>query len=163
MSVTFTKLFSSITESTVWCEPDRTRIVWITMLAMADKRGRIWASIPGLAGRARVPIEDCQIALDTFLGPDRYSRTEENDGKRKEKIDGGWQLLNYTKYREMRDEETVREIKRRYMRDKRARDKGKITIKAQHVTVEQTGNSGTQWNQAEADAEAVIPSTSAKK
>jgi hypothetical protein len=49
MSVTFTKLFSSITESTVWDEPDRVRLVWITMLAMADKHGRVWASVPGLA------------------------------------------------------------------------------------------------------------------
>ena len=86
MSVTFTKLFSSITESTVWCESERTRLVWITMLAMADRQGRVWASIPGLANRARVPMEDCQIALDRFLGPDRYSRTSDNEGRRIEHL-----------------------------------------------------------------------------
>ena len=102
-NVYFTKLFTSITQSTVWCEPHTTRIVWITMLAMADKKGRVWAAIPGLANTARVTIEECEQALARFMAPDKYSRTPDNDGRRIEPIDGGWQLLNYTKYREMRD------------------------------------------------------------
>ena len=162
MSITFTKLFSSITASTIWCEPERTRLVWITMLAMADRKGRIWASMPGLAHMARVPEPDCQIALDTLLAPDRHSRTKEHDGRRIAEIDGGWQLLNYIKFREMRDEESVREIKRRYMQQKRAQAKAHVTIKAQSVTVEQTVNSGTPWNQAEEEAEAVKPEQSPK-
>ena len=73
------------------------------MLAMADKKGRVWAAIPGLANTARVTIEECEQALARFMAPDKYSRTPDNDGRRIEPIDGGWQLLNYTKYREMRD------------------------------------------------------------
>ncbi len=109
MSITFTKLFSSITESTVWCEPSNIRIVWITMLAMADKRGRVWASVPGLANRARVPIEDARAAITTFLSPDPDSRTPDYEGRRIEAIDGGWRLLNYDKYRATRDDEDRRE------------------------------------------------------
>lgn len=100
MGHTFVKLFSSITDSTVWGEPDSTRLVWITMLAMTDQHGHINASVPGLAHRARVPIGDCEAALRTFLSPDPYSRTAEYDGRRIEVIDGGWRLLNYQKYRE---------------------------------------------------------------
>jgi len=73
------------------------------MLAMADRKGRVWASIPGLANTARVTIEECEQALARFMSPDKYSRTPSNDGRRIEPIDGGWQLLNYAKYREMRD------------------------------------------------------------
>lgn len=135
MSVTFTKLFSSITESTVWCEPDRTRLVWITMLAMADRHGRVWASIPGLANRARVPTEDCRTALETFLAPDADSRTEDHEGRRIEPIDGGWKLLNHQKYRDIRDEESVKENKRKYMQNRRAKEKAHITINAQSVSV----------------------------
>jgi hypothetical protein len=76
MSVTFTKLFSSITASTVWCESSDTRVVWITMLAMADKHGRVWASIPGLAKEAAVPLAACRVAIDKFLSPDHDSRTK---------------------------------------------------------------------------------------
>lgn len=101
----FTKLFSTITASTVWCEPHPVRIVWITMLAMADRKGRIHASIPGLANYARVTVEECEQALGRFMSPDKYSRTPDYDGKRIEPIDGGWRLLNYSKYREMRDAE----------------------------------------------------------
>ena len=109
MSMTFTKLFSSITESSIWSQPDTTRLVWITMLAMADRRGRVWASVPGLANRARVSIEDCKIALTCFLSQDEYSRTKDFAGVRIEAIDGGWRLLNHEKYRDIRDDETRRE------------------------------------------------------
>lgn len=122
MSLTFTKLFSSITESTIWCEPANTRLVWITMLAMSDRMGRVWASVPGLANRARVPLEDAEKALTTLLAPDRYSRTTDNEGRRIEVIDGGWRLLNHAKYRDIRDEEVRREQNRVAQENKRQRE-----------------------------------------
>ena len=146
MSVTFTKLFSSITESTVWCEPAHTRLVWITMLAMADKRGRVWASVPGLANRARVPTEDCRKAINTFMAPDRDSRTPDHDGRRIEPIDGGWRLLNYGKYRDIRDEEDRQEYKREWDRNNRGRTSDKIR---QNPT-----ESDPNRHNAEAEAEA---------
>ena len=157
MSMTFTKLFSSITESTVWCEPNCTRLVWITMLAMADRKGRVWGSIPGLANRARVPVDDCRTAIDTFLAPDRDSRTKDNEGRRIEEIDGGWRLLNYDKYRERQDEENIKESKRRYINTRRANERRDITIRAK--TVEVHTDSRSPSIQAEAEAEAVPQST----
>ena len=123
MSRTFTKLFSSITESTVWCEPSGTRLVWITMLAMADHAGRVFASIPGLANRARVTVEETEVAIATFLSPDPYSRTPDNEGRRIEHIDGGWRLLNHAKYRNIRDEESIKESKRKYINARRAAER----------------------------------------
>lgn len=131
----FVKLFSTITESTVWCEPDRTRLVWICMLAMADAQGKVWGSIPGLANRARVPVDDCREAIACFLRPDRYSRSKEHEGRRIEEIDGGWQLLNYIRYRELRNSESVRERKRKWIANKRAENKKTLTIRAANVTV----------------------------
>lgn len=118
----FTKLFSSLPDSTVWAEPYPTRIVWITMLAMADRRGRVAAAIPGLAHRARVTVDECAAAIETFLSPDRYSRTPDHEGRRIEVIDGGWRLLNYEKYRELRDEESRREQNREAKRRQRERE-----------------------------------------
>ena len=136
MSVTFTKLFSDITASTIWCEPERTRLVWITMLAMADRRGRVFASLPGLAHHARVPEIDAQIAIDCFLSPDRHSRTKTDEGRRIREIDGGWELINYGKYREMKDEESIRETKRNYMRNRRAKaGPSSVVINAEKVDV----------------------------
>lgn len=97
----YTKLFNSIVTFTIWTEDDSTRIVWITMLALADKNGEVQGSVPGLARIAGVTLEACQTALDKFLSPDKYSRTLDDEGRRIEKIDGGWLLLNHAKYRAM--------------------------------------------------------------
>lgn len=121
MSVTFTKLFSSITESTVWCEPAGTRLVWIAMLAKADRQGRVFASVPGLANLARVTLDECVKAVETLLAPDPWSRTPDHDGRRIEPIDGGWRLLNHAKYRELRDDESRREQNREAKRRERAK------------------------------------------
>ena len=95
----YTKLFHSILDSSVWQEDDRTRLVWITLLAMADKHGEIQASIPGVAKRAGVPLEAAESAIGKLMAPDRYSRTPDHEGRRIAKIDGGWEILNHAKYR----------------------------------------------------------------
>ncbi|NIJ86971.1 hypothetical protein FHY35_004021 [Xanthomonas arboricola] len=150
MAETFTKLFGSIIASTVWQEPDTTRITWITMLAMADKDGVISAAVPGLAHMARVSIEQCEAALATFMAPDPYSRTAANDGRRIEPVRGGWRLLNYDLYREKRDSDTRREYQRQWDRDNRARkDSDKSDSKS-----DKSDNFRSNPTQAEAEAEA---------
>jgi hypothetical protein len=111
----YTKLFNSIVTSTIWTEDDKTRIVWITMLAIADKNGEVQGSIPGLARIAAVPVEACRTAIAKFLSPDPDSRTKDDEGRRIEEIDGGWSLLNHQKYREMasKDESREAEAKRK--------------------------------------------------
>lgn len=101
----YTKLFNSIITSSIWGESDTTRIVWITLLALADKNGEVQASIPGLARIACVSLADCETAVTAFLSPDPYSRTADDEGRRIEKIDGGWCLLNHNKYRQMASKE----------------------------------------------------------
>ena len=105
----FTKLFSSIISSSIWRSPKETKVVWITMLAMSDKDGEVWASVGGLADMARVTKGECRKALDELLAPDDDSRTKENEGRRIEEVDGGWLVLNYKKYREMGRGEDRRE------------------------------------------------------
>lgn len=151
MSVTFTKLFSSITASTVWCEPDQTRIAWIAMLAMADRKGRVWGSIPGFASIARIPVDAARLAIATFLAPDEDSRTKEFEGRRIEEIDGGWRLLNYEKHRAIQDEESVLESKRRYINGRRAREREQMS------TVDKRVESRGLEIQAEEEEEALKP------
>ena len=129
----YTKLFSTIVTSTIWQEPDRTRIVWITMLALSDKNGEIHASIPGLARVAGVPTADCEAAINAFLSPDSYSRTPEHEGRRIAKIDGGWELLNFQKYRLLAS--TADTLAKNATRQKRFRDRnGKVTDSNASVT-----------------------------
>jgi hypothetical protein len=102
MSEGFTKLFSSITDSSVWMEDSDTRIVWVTLLAMADADGYVGASIPGIASRARVPLDVTERALERFQQPDKYSRTKEHEGRRIAEAERGWLILNHGAYRENR-------------------------------------------------------------
>lgn len=111
----FTKLFSSIITSSIWNEDNNTRLVWITMLAMANKNGYVAASTGGLAHEARVSREDCELALKVLTSPDKDSRSKEFEGRRVEVVDGGFQLLNHPKYRAMRSEEERKEYMKSYM------------------------------------------------
>lgn len=115
----FTKLFSSITESTIWREPDHVRLVWITMLAKSDSSGFVWSSIPGMADAARVSLPQCLEAIERLKSPDEWSRTKDNEGKRIEDVDGGWRLLNYEKYRKIRNMEERREYVRKKVAEHR--------------------------------------------
>jgi hypothetical protein len=128
MSETFTKLFGSITDSTIWAEDHATRLVWITMLAMADRHGYVGASVPGLAHRARVTTEEADAALAKFLAPDPYSRSQEHEGRRIEVADRGWALLNYERFRDMRDEEARKEYERHRKREQRAATRASVTV-----------------------------------
>lgn len=101
----YIKLFSSILDSTLWDCDLPTKVVWITMLAMADQDGVVSASVPGLAKRAGVNRQDCERALDHFLSPDPDSRTPDFEGRRVRKVDGGWELLNHAKYRDLQSSE----------------------------------------------------------
>jgi hypothetical protein len=90
---------------------------------MADSRGRVFGSIPGIANRARISVESARIAMSTFLSPDPDSRTPVAEGRRIETIDGGWRLINHEKYREIRDHESIKEAKRRYINKRREEER----------------------------------------
>lgn len=118
----YTKLFSEILLSTIWYEPDHVRLVWITMLAMKNDRHEVLASVQGLADMAKVPKEKCEEALGRLSSPDPESRSPEHEGRRIEKIDGGWYILNGEKYRKRRSAEDRKEYMREYMRKYRNKE-----------------------------------------
>lgn len=100
----YTKLHSTILDSSVWLEPAHVRLVWITMLAMADQHGVVHASVGGLAHRARVTKEEAADAIARFLGPDPDSR-DRTTGERIEEVPGGWLVLNHANYRDRQTRE----------------------------------------------------------
>jgi hypothetical protein len=117
--VGYSKLFSEIVTSSIWSEDDKTRIVWITMLALKDKDGFVAAAIPGLANAARVTVEECEKAITKLESPDKYSRSVDNEGRRVKRVDGGWMVLNHLKYRDKRNDEERREYQRQWQYNRR--------------------------------------------
>lgn len=116
----FTKLHTTILDSSIWGEPHHVRIVWVTMLAMAGADGVVKASLGGLARRAVVSRDECQDAIDRFIGPDPDSR-DGTSGERIEVVPDGWLLLNHAKYRDKQTPEQEATAKR--VREHRARRK----------------------------------------
>jgi hypothetical protein len=112
MNESYTKLYSTITASSIWRESKEVKILWVTMLAMADRFGDISASVPGLAVFAGLTIPECEASLNTLLAPDPFSRSQTYEGRRIEIVEGGWHILNYAKYRERRDPDKRREQNR---------------------------------------------------
>lgn len=119
----FTKIFESLLDSTVWQETKETRLVWITMLLMKNRLHVVEASVPGLAKRAGVTIQECEAALARFLLPDPYSRTKEHEGRRIEVVDGGWKVLNGEAYKQRMGPEERRAYQAAWMREYRKRRK----------------------------------------
>ena len=95
----FVKLHGTILDSSIWLDDHPTRLLWITMLVMADERGVVQASVGGLAARARITREECEAALAKFLGPDPDSR-DQTSGERIERVPGGWLIINHANYRD---------------------------------------------------------------
>ena len=140
----YAKVHSTILDSSLWEESAETRLVWITMLVMAGPGGLVEATASAIARRARVSKESAISALDTLARPDPESRTSDHDGRRIEKVEGGWLILNHSRYRE-RGSSTERVRRFREQRNGMKRD-------------ETVGNAETP-SEAEAEAEAEIRSS----
>lgn len=160
MSESFTKLCASITASTIWQEPAGTRLVWITMLAMAGRDGVVRGSVPGLASLAKVTLAETEIALTCFLSPDKYSRTKDHEGRRIAEVDGGWLLLNHAKFRGV----TIDEKRKIWAEEKKAqraakKSGGKARANKKNVrdmsgTVQDMSRMSAMSGATEADADA---------
>jgi hypothetical protein len=109
----YNKIFTKILDSSIWLEPKSTRIVWITFLAAMDEEGFVqFASIRNVAHRANVSIEEAQSAVASLEGPDPDSGDPHEDGRRIEKVEGGWTVLNADKHRKIATREHQKALNR---------------------------------------------------
>jgi len=138
----YVKLFGTIITSSIWGEDATTCKVWITMLAMADAEGIVAASTAGLARMSAVTLPETIKALKVLGEPDLDSRSPEYGGRRVDKVDGGWLLLNYEKYREIKTAKQLRDASRQ-----------------RRIYAEAKRDLATSPPEAEAEAEAEVTTT----
>lgn len=118
----YNKLFTKILDSSIWLAPDQHRIVWVTLLAAMDEDGFVqFASVANLAHRARVARDAAETAMAAFEAPDPDSGDPSNEGRRVERVPGGWVVLNAGKYRVL----VTREIAKEKTRERVARFRAK--------------------------------------
>jgi len=145
----FTKLFGSIVASTIWREDDKTRLVWITMLAISNKHGIVEASIPGLADLSRVSVEEARMAIAKLEAPDPDSRSKDAEGRRILPVDGGWMLVNHAKYRSKLNAEE----RQNYWREKQREHRTKQSTMSTNVNNCPAPSTMSTHTEAEADAD----------
>lgn len=103
----FVKIHQTILDSSIWLEPHPTRLLWITMLAMANEFGIVEASPSGLAARARITRDEMLVGVECLSSPDPDSKSQEYEGRRIEIVPGGWLVLNHMEYRDRRTTQQI--------------------------------------------------------
>lgn len=118
----YNKLFTKILDSSIWLESMATRITWVTLLAAMDEDGFCaFASPANLAHRAVISLEEAQEALRVLEAPDPNSSDPDHEGRRLERVPGGWIVLNAEKYRMMATRAVARERTKERVRRHRAK------------------------------------------
>ena len=178
----FVKLDCGILNSTLWFEREA-REVFITALLMAEPRelldpspqiaigsldftgwvvpagwyGFVEAAGVGILARAQVSSDVGMLALERLGSPDVSSRSADFDGRRLVRVDGGFVVLNYMKYRER--DYTGAERSRRYRLRKLAVASHRDNVASRRDNV----TSHRDITQAEAEAEAEVKVKAEKK
>lgn len=120
----YNKIFTKILDSSIWLEPTPTRIVWITLLAAMDQDGYAhFSAIENLAHRAKISIEDTEEAIKVLTSPDSNSADPEFDGRRIERVPGGFVILNAEKHKQMVTRVVQREQTRKRVAKHREKNK----------------------------------------
>lgn len=126
----YTKLFTKILDSSIWLEDLPTRICWITLLAVRDEDGFAQFSAPGnLASRARITLQEAEAAIKILESPDVNSNDQENEGRRIERVPGGWMILNAKKYDKIFKRENAKELNRNRVAEFRLKKNGGEKVK----------------------------------
>ena len=142
MPYRFVKLSCDIPDSTIWAEDDGTFRIWMYLMVRADRFGIVHTTIPGIANACRKTIGQVEDALQKFEEPDPYSKNPEHQGRRMERIIGGWRLLNYQHYRDLPGGDPDWQAQRNKQKQKAYRDRKKANIE-QNVTGSVTGSAVT--------------------
>ncbi len=135
----YNKLFTKILDSSVWLESTTTRLVWLTLIASMDETGFCaFAAMGNLANRARVPLSACEAAVKVLESADSESADPDNNGRRIERVPGGWLVLNATKYRDMVTRVIAQERTRERVRRHRAEKAGNAPVTVSNDPVTQS-------------------------
>lgn len=109
------KLFSSLFQGTLRGCADEI-LVFTNLIAHADSVGNVDKHYRAIAEETGISIDRVKAAIANLEAPDPESRSPEEEGKRLIPLDEhrawGWNIVNYAKYRSIRNEEDRREQNR---------------------------------------------------
>lgn len=92
------------------------------LVILAERDGTIDMSVSAISGRTGIPIDVIESGITKLAQPDPYSRTPDEDGRRIVPLDDrpwGWRIVNYLKYRGIRNLDDRREQNRQAQQRRR--------------------------------------------
>lgn len=120
----WTPVWSMIVDSSLWEEPDYVCKVFLTMLAIKDHDHIVRLDPYKLAKKSHKTEQEVIDALKVLSSPDtRRLSPQEFEGRRIEKVEDGWLMLNGEKYRRMMSRIQRREYQAEWQRGYRDRQK----------------------------------------
>jgi hypothetical protein len=127
----YSKLHASIVNSSLWMERDQDRLLFITLLAIADRDGVVYGSKAGLARIANIEPALADSAFSRLQEPDPDSsdrmRNPDSEGRRIEEVPGGFKLINFDYYRGLRNDDDRREQNRQAQERWRNKQSGGVS------------------------------------
>jgi hypothetical protein len=97
----YTPLFSKIVDSSLWAEPDYVVKVFLTMLAKKDRDNVVRGNAYNIAQWAKKTEKEALEALKILSSPDkRRLEPQPHEGRRVERVEEGWLILNGKYYQE---------------------------------------------------------------
>jgi hypothetical protein len=115
----FTKLDEGIVQSSIMNEDGDTFKVWITLLAICKEDGIAHCSSIFLSSVCHLSQDLVDSIIQKLSGPDSESRSTKREGRRIRRVNGGYELINYFKYRESGLRRAEAERKRLYRQELR--------------------------------------------
>ena len=122
------KIFDSMYEGTLYGHWEAI-VTLQQMLVLCDSEGTIDMTPQAMSARTSIPLDIVTKGIQILSEPDPYSRTPGEDGKRIVLIDDhrpwGWRIVNYLKYRNLKNMAQKREADRLRIAEKRKVPKNK--------------------------------------
>lgn len=125
----YAKIFSKIFDSSI-ADDWHQRVVFQDILILCDRDGIVNMTHEAIARRTNVPIEIVRESIKKLESADPQTNTPTEDGRRLERLDEhrdwGWRIVNYAKYRNIKNSEEMRAATRE--RVKRFRERKKKVV-----------------------------------
>ena len=146
----YAKIFASLWQGTMYGKPHE-QLVFVYLLAHSDRHGVVDIHPEIICACTGLDIATVTRCLAYLEAADFKSRSDDLQGQRIVRLDEhrewGWQVVNYLKYRNIRDEDTRRE----QVRQAQARQRDKRSVITSHHESSQSAHADAD---AEVDAEA---------
>lgn len=124
----YAKIFLKIFDSSI-AEDWQCRIVFQDILILANRDGVVDMTHEAISRRTNVPLKIVKESIMKLESPDPKSNTPDDEGKRLERLDEhrdwGWRIINYERYRAIKNSEEMRAATRERVARWRAEKKKK--------------------------------------